>query len=83
MKPFERFAMPPGVVSETVVAPAVPAGVTAVTVAEFTTNTLVAATPPNLTLVVPVRFVPMIVIDVPPERGPAFGETDAMFGCRK
>ena len=83
MNPFVRFAVPPGVMSETVVAPVVPVGVTAVTVVAFTTAMLVAATPPIVTLVVPVRFVPVIVIDVLQHAGPAFGETDAMFGCRK
>ena len=76
-----RFAVPPIVVSETVFAPTVPAGVTAVTDVPLTTLTLVAATPPIVTLVVPVRFVPVIVIGVPPIEGPLFGETDAIVGA--
>ena len=40
-----------------------------------TTVTLVAATPPKLTPVAPVKFVPVIVTDVPPTSGPAFGVT--------
>ena len=83
MNPFVRFAVPPGVLSDTVAAPAAPADVTAVTVVAFTTAMLVAATPPIVTLVVPVRFVPVIVIGVPPTERPLFGETCAMFGCRK
>ncbi len=65
-----RFAVPPGVVTETVFAPAVPAGVTAVTVAALTTVTPVAAAPPTETALVPVRFVPVMVIVVPPAAGP-------------
>ena len=72
--------MPPGVVTDTVFAPAVPAGVTAVTVVAFTTDTLVAAVPPIVTLVVPVRFVPVIVIGVPPAVEPEFGATDEIVG---
>jgi hypothetical protein len=70
-------------VSDTVFAPAVPAGVTAVTVVEFKTDTLVAAVPPIVTELVPVRFGPVIVIAVPPEIGPAFGLTDEIVGCAK
>ena len=72
--------MPPGVVSDNVFAPAVPAGVTAVTVVAFTTDTLVAAVPPIVTELVPVKFVPVIVIAVPPASPPAFGVTDAIVG---
>ena len=72
--------MPPGVVTDTVFAPAVPAGVTAVTVVAFTTTTEVAAAPPIITELVPVRFVPVIVIAVPPLVGPTFGETDEIVG---
>ncbi len=68
-------------VTATLFAPAVPAGVTAVTlVAEFTT-TLVAATPPTVTLLAPVRFVPVIVIDVPPRVEPLVGLTDVIVGA--
>jgi hypothetical protein len=67
-------------VSDTVLAPAVPAGVTAVTVVEFTTDTLVAAVPPIVTLDVPVKFVPVIVIAVPPAVEPEFGATDEIVG---
>ncbi len=80
MNPFVRFAVPPGVVSDTVFAPEVPAGVTAVTVVELTTDTLVAALPPTVTLEVPVRFVPVIVIAVPPASAPAFGVTEEIVG---
>ena len=81
MNPFVRFAVPPSVLSDTVAAPAAPADVTAVTVVAFTTTMLVAATPPIVTLVVPVRFVPVIVIGVPPAMGPTFGLTEVIVGA--
>ena len=45
-----------------------------------TTTTLVAATPPTVTLVAPVRFVPVIVIGVPPAVEPEVGVTEEMAG---
>ena len=83
MNPLVRFAVPPGVVIDTFFAPALPAGVTAVTVVELTTLTEVAATPPIVTELAPVRFVPVIVIAVPPLVGPTFGETDEIVGVAK
>ena len=44
-----------------------PAGATAVTLVEFTTATEVASTSPKDTDVVPVRLMPVMVTDVPPE----------------
>jgi hypothetical protein len=80
VKPLVRFAVPPGVVTDTVFAPAVPTGVTAVTIVELTTLTEVAATPSIVTKFAPVRFVPVIVIAVPPVVGPVFGLTDEIVG---
>jgi hypothetical protein len=80
VNPLVRFAVPPGVVIDTVFAPIVPAGVTAVTVVELTTLTEVAATPPIVTELAPVKFVPVIVIAVPPVVGPVFGLTDEIVG---
>jgi len=68
------------VVIDTVFAPIVPAGVTAVTVVELTTLTEVAATPPIVTELAPVRFVPVIVIAVPPLVDPVFGLTAEIVG---
>jgi len=82
VKPPARLAVPPGVVIATVLAPTVPAGVTAVTVDELTTVTDVAATPPTVKLVAPVRFVPVSVIVVPPVVGPDVGVTDVIVGFR-
>ncbi len=67
-------------VTATLFAPAVPAGVSAVTLVAETTTTLVAATPPTVTLLAPVRFVPVIVIDVPPRVEPLLGLTDVIVG---
>ena len=60
--------------------PAVPAGVTAVMLVAETSTTLVAATPPTVTLVAPVRFAPVIVITVPPRVEPEVGATDVIVG---
>ena len=73
-------AVPPGVVTTTGFAPAVPAGVTAVMLVAETTTTLVAATPLTVTLVAPVRFAPVRVIAVPPIVEPLVGLTDVIVG---
>ena len=72
---------PPTVVTTIVFAPAVPVGVTAVIEVALATTTLVAATPPTVTLVAPVKFVPVIVIAVPADNGPDDGLTLAMVGA--
>ena len=66
-------AVPPAVVTATLLAPAVPAGVLAVIDVALTTTTLVAATLLTVTLVAPVKLVPEIVIEVPPLVGPDVG----------
>ena len=68
-------------VTTIVLAPAVPVGVTAVIEVALETTTLVAATPPTVTLVAPVKFVPVIVIAVPAVNGPDDGLTLAMVGA--
>ena len=73
--------IPPGVVITICLAPADPAGVTAVMEVAPITTTLVAATPPIFTLVAPVKFVPVRVIAVPPAVEPVEGETDARLGA--
>ena len=46
------------------------------------TFSAVAATPPTVTLVVPAtKFVPVIVIDVPPRVEPLVGLTDVIVGA--
>ena len=68
--------LPPGVVTMTAAAPGVPAGVVAVSVVAVATATPVAALPPTVTVVFPAtKFVPVIVIRVPPLAGPDAGVT--------
>ena len=64
---FVAVAVPFAPVTSTDAAPTDPAGVTAVTVFESTATTFVAGTPPILTIVAPLKKVPVIVIAVPPE----------------
>ena len=73
--------VPPAVVTATVFAPVVPIGVTAVIEVALTTTTLVAAVPPTVTLLAPVKFVPVIVIGVPPANTPVFGFTELIVGA--
>jgi hypothetical protein len=68
-------------VTVTVTAPALPAGVVAVIVVLFTTTTFVAAVPPNVTAAPAAKFVPVIVTAVPPEVDPLFGLTLLTVGC--
>ena len=73
------LAVPPAVVTATLLAPAIPAGDLAVMEVAVAT-TLVAATPFTLTLVVPVKLVPLMVNAVPPKVVPEAGDTSAMVG---
>jgi hypothetical protein len=78
VKAFVEFAVPKPVVTLTVCAPAVPEGVTAVIEVAVLPDT-VAGAPPTVTVAL-VKFVPVIVIVVPPVAGPVEGETDAIVG---
>jgi hypothetical protein len=49
-------------------------------VVSFTTVKLVAATPPKVTLVAPVKPVPVIVTVLPPADGPVLGVTEVTVG---
>ena len=80
VNPLTSVAVPPAVVTLTLLIPAAPAGVTAVIVVELTRTIFVASTPPTFTLVVPVRPVPVIVIGVPPRVDPALGVTVEIVG---
>ncbi len=75
------MAVPPAVVTDTLCAPAVPAGVSAVIWVAETTTTVVAATAPTFTLVALVKFVPVMVIAVAPVMGPEFGLTLEIVGA--
>jgi len=74
-------AVPPAVVTATLlVAPAVPAGVLAVTEVLDITAMFVASMPPTVTLVAPIKLVPAIVMVVPPVVGPEVGLMLPMVG---
>ena len=70
---------PLGVVTTIFCAPAAPTGVVAVMDVGFTIR-FVAALAPTFTLVAPVKFVPEMVIAVPPLVGPVAGVTDVITG---
>ena len=72
--------VPLGVVTSKLAVPALPAGVVAVMVVAFTTVTAVAAVPPNVTAVAPVKLVPVRVTDCPPASGPDVGLMDVTVG---
>ena len=81
MNPFVRLPVwPLELVTVTVTAPALPAGVAAVMVVLFTTTTLVAAAEPKVTVSPLAKFVPVIVTEVPPAVGPLFGLTVVTVG---
>ena len=65
--------VPLGVVTRTLAVPAVPAGAVAVMLVGLATVMPVAATPPMVTEVAPVKFVPVIVTLVPPSVVPVAG----------
>jgi hypothetical protein len=62
-------------VTVTVTAPALPAGVVAVISFPLTTTTLDAAVPPNVTVAPATKLAPVMVTAVPPVAGPLFGLT--------
>jgi hypothetical protein len=68
-------------VTVTVTAPAVPAGVVAVIEVLLTTTTLVAAVLPNVTVAPAAKFVPVMVTAVPPAVEPVFGLTLLTVGA--
>ena len=60
-------------------APTVPAGVVIATVVDVIVPS-VAAVPPTVTLVVPVRFVPVMTVEVPPSVEPVLTEIEEYVG---
>ena len=60
--------------------PAVPVGVVHVIDVAETTTTFVHAAPPTVTAEAPVKFVPVIVIAVPPAVEPDVGDTAVTVG---
>ena len=80
--PFVRLPLcEPRLVTVTVTAPTLPAGVVAVIVVPLTTTTFVAAVPPNVTVAPVAKFDPVIVTEVPPDVDPVFGETLVTVGA--
>jgi hypothetical protein len=73
--------VPDGVVTRTLTAPAAPAGVVAVMLVGPRTVKPVAATPPIVMEVAPVKLVPVIVIVVPPAVDPVAGVTAVTVGA--
>jgi hypothetical protein len=67
-------------VTVTVTAPTLPAGVVAVIDVLLTTTTLLADALPNATVAPVAKFVPVIVTDTPPVVGPLFGLTLVTVG---
>jgi hypothetical protein len=67
-------------VTVTVTAPALPAGVVAVMLVLLTTTTFVAAALPKVTVAPEAKFVPVIATAVPPAVDPLFGETLVTVG---
>ncbi len=76
-----KVAVPPAVVTEIFFEPAVPVGVSAVIDVSLTTTTLVAGLTPTVTLLAPVKFVPVIVMAVPPAVDPDDGLTLVIVGA--
>ena len=66
--------VPADVVTSTLAVPTLLAGVVAVMLVELTTVKLVAATPPMVTAVAPVKSAPVMVMFVPPATEPVVGE---------
>jgi len=73
--------VPCGVVTVTSAAPAVPAGVTAVSEVAECTVTSVAACPPTSTVAPGTKPVPVTVTTVPPSGGPPLGATAVTVGA--
>ena len=73
--------VPPTVATNTLEAPPLPAGVVAVILVALTTVKLVAGVPPMVTPVAPVKFVPVIVMVVPPAGEPLVGEILVTVGA--
>jgi hypothetical protein len=78
-KLFASF-VPLGVVTRTLAIPATLAAMVAVMIVEFTMVKLTTEMPPIVTAVAPVKFVPVIVIGIPPDVKPVDGEMPTTVG---
>lgn len=81
MKPAVAVTEPPAAVRTTFAAPAALVGLTTVIDVALEFNIVVPASPPKVTVEVPVKLVPVIVTVVPPAIGPLDGETDVIVGA--
>ena len=82
MNPFVDVAEPVSLlVTTTFLAPALPAGVVQVIDVAETTVTDVQALPPTVTVAPAAKFVPVMVIAVPPAVLPEVGEIEPMVGA--
>ena len=82
MNPFVDVAEPVSLlVTTTFLAPADPAGVVQVIDVAETTVTDVQALPPTVTVAPDTKFVPVMVIAVPPAVDPEVGAIDVMVGA--
>jgi hypothetical protein len=81
VNPLARLPLSPLVlVTVTVTAPALAAGVVTVIEVLLTTTTLVAGVDPNLTVAPVAKLVPVIVTAAPPATDPLFGDTLVTVG---
>src|SRR5947209_3483572 len=71
---------PEGVTTETSKVPTVWGGAIAVMEVDELTVNVVEGTPPNRTLVAPVKFEPVIATDVPPAAPPVVGVMETIWG---
>lgn len=81
VKALLNAVVPLALVTDIEPAPAEPAGVTKVKDESLTTVKLVAAVPPTLTEVVPVKLPPDTVMVVPPDVDPLTGEMESSRGA--
>ena len=81
MNPDESVAVcPSGLVTTTSTAPAVPEGVTQLISLVLTKLRPVQTDPPTVTETPKTKSPPLMVIVVPPERGPLMGAMEEMVG---
>jgi hypothetical protein len=73
--------VPTGVVTVTSTIPTVPGGDVVVIDVVLSTVNEAAGVVPNFTAVVPAKFVPVIVMIVPPPGEPLFGESEVTVGA--
>ena len=76
-----NVVVPVALVTAIAAIPAVPDGDVNVSWVSETALTLVAADPPTVTPVVPVKFVPTSVTEVPPVEAPLTGATESIAGA--